>query len=83
MTPATIIRRPRGPITFAALSALFLDRDEETKVRRPKARAARCVALQDDGSPCNLPARYLDFNRGGHVCYEHKPDRKKEVLCLV
>lgn len=86
MTPATLVRalRPinRGPFTFIGMTALHLDREERPEPK-PRAQTAKCVALQDDGSPCGLPARYLDFKRGGHVCLEHKPDRRKEVLQLV
>ena len=87
MTPATLVRAlrpiPRGPFTFIGMTALHLDKDERPEPPRPRKPAARCVALQDDGSPCGLPAKYLDFKRGGHVCLEHKPDRRKEVLQLV
>ncbi|MGC3958135.1 MAG: hypothetical protein QM813_09415 [Verrucomicrobiota bacterium] len=81
MTPSTIVRRPRGPFTFAGITALLLEREPAKPA--PRANYHKCVACQDDGSPCGLPARYLDFKRGGHVCLEHKPDRKKEVLQLV
>ncbi len=85
MTPSTLVRanRPRGPFTFIGLTAFHLDKDEDRPQPKPKAKGQRCVALQDDGSPCNLPARYIDFKRGGHVCFEHRPDRRKEVLQLV
>ncbi len=82
--PSTIVRavRPitRGPFTFAGIVASILHGEHKPKSR---AQYARCVASQDDGSPCGLPARYLDFKRGGHVCYEHKPNRKQEALTLV
>lgn len=77
--PSTTVRnRPRLPINFAGIVSAILDGE-----RKPKARAQynRCVALQDDGSKCGLPARYLDFKRGGHVCFEHKPEQRKEALC--
>ncbi len=80
MIPSTIVRRPRGPLTFAGITALLLEREPAKPAR---SNYQKCVALQDDGSPCGLPARYLDFKRGGHVCLEHRPDRKKEVLQLV
>lgn len=86
MIPSTLVRalRPisRGPFTFIGMTALHLDKDE-APAPLPKTSPHKCVALQDDGSPCGLPARYLDFKRGGHVCHDHKPDRKKEVLQLV
>ena len=86
MTPSTLVRalRPssRGPFTFIGFAAQALEH-EETKAAKPKPAVQRCVALQDDGSPCGLPAKYLDFKRGGHVCLEHRPDRRKEVLQLV
>lgn len=79
MTPATIVRRPRGPFTFIGMTGLCLERPAKPA---PRANYHKCVALQDDGSPCGLPARYLDFKRGGHVCLDHRPNRKKEALCL-
>lgn len=86
MTPSTLVRalRPitRPPFSFIGMTALHLEKDERTEPL-PKPATHKCVACQDDGSPCGLPARYLDFKRGGHVCLEHKPDRKKEVLQLV
>lgn len=79
--PATIVRRPRGPFTFIGMTGLML---EKTSAAKAKAKPMpKCVAFQDDGSPCGLPARYLDFKRGGHVCLEHRPDRKQEALQLV
>ncbi len=86
MTPSTLVRalRPisRGPFSFVGMTAFHLERDNQPEPK-PRPRLAKCVATQDDGSPCGLPARYLDFKRGGHVCLEHKPDRRKEVLQLV
>ena len=85
MTPSTLVRaiRPadRGPFTFIGLSSLFVERGEHQA--KPKAKVQRCVAREDDGTPCGLPARYIDMKRGGHVCYEHRPDRKQEALQLV
>lgn len=92
MTPSTLVRalRPisRGPFTFVGMSALFAERAEraergESASSRQRLRGHRCVACQDDGSPCGLPARYVDMKRGGHVCHEHKPERKQEALQLV
>ncbi len=90
MTPSTIVRaiKPatRGPFTFVGLSALFLEKEKEPVKSAAVSRRQplpRCVAREDDGSPCGLVARYVDFKRGGHVCYEHRPDRKQEALQLV
>ena len=76
--PATTVRnRPRLPITFAGLVGSLLDGGE----RKPKPRAqyTKCIAYCDDGRLCGLPARYIDMQRGGHVCFEHKP-AKREAL---
>ena len=88
MTPSTLVRaiqRPRPPFTFIGLSAFHLEREE--KCLKPEVSSLKpkplCVARQDDGSPCGLPARYVDFKRGGHVCFDHRPDRKQEALQLV
>jgi hypothetical protein len=61
VTPSTIVRnRPRLPFTFAGIVGAILDDP------RPKHRATfnKCVALQDDGSACGLPARYVCFEAG-------------------
>ena len=79
MTPPTVVRIPRVPTSFLGYMAHALERGELPKVR---ARYRKCVALQDDGSPCAMPARYLDFKRGGHVCFEHRPTPRKEALSL-
>lgn len=76
MTPSTIVRRPRLPGTFAGVVAAFLDGDHKPKTR---AQYRRCVAVQDDGSACALPARYVDMTRGGHVCFDHRPEARKAV----
>lgn len=86
MTPSTLVRalRPgnRGPFTFIGMAAAALERDEPA--RKPKAKPLpRCVAHEDDGRVCGLPARYVDFKRGGHVCADHKPERRQEALTLV
>jgi hypothetical protein len=86
VTPSTIVRalKPasRGPFTFVGMSALFSERGDGAQ-RTARPTLPRCVAREDDGTPCGLVARYVDFKRGGHVCYEHRPDRKQEALQLV
>ena len=77
MTPATIVRnRPRLPFTFAGVVGSFLDGEHKPK---PRAQYTKCIAKQDDGSPCNLPARYVDMKLGGHVCFDHRPESRKAV----
>lgn len=78
MTPSTLVRA-RGPFTFIAAAAAALERKGDGGVA---ATRPRCVAFEDDGRRCGLPARYVDFKQGGHVCFEHRPDRKKELLTL-
>lgn len=75
MTPSTIVRRPRGPITFAGLVGAILDEPR----RKPRATFKKCVAVLDDGRSCELPARYVNFEAGGHVCFEHRPPERKAV----
>lgn len=80
MTPATLVRRPRGPISFIGHIAAALE-GAEREAR--KAERPRCVAILDDGRVCGLHATYIDFKRGGHVCFEHRPVRRRqEALCL-
>ena len=84
MTPSTLVRaiRPadRGPFTFVGITALFQERGA---LRTARPTLPRCVAREDDGTPCGLPARYVDMKLGGHVCFNHRPDRKQEALQLV
>lgn len=79
-TPATLVRRPLRPLTFIGHIAAAMERAERSTRR---ADRPRCVAYLDDGRVCGLPASYVDFKLGGHVCLEHRPVRtKKEALCL-
>ena len=86
MMPSTLVRalRPisRGPFTFVGLSSFHLEKDERPVVTGERVKPS-CVAREDDGRVCGLPGRYIDFNLGGHVCMLHRPDRKKDVLCLA
>jgi hypothetical protein len=79
--PSTLVPLRRGPITFAGIVGTILDRRDAEPSTKPKPKP-RCVAMLDDGRPCGLPGRYLDFRRGGHVCLEHKPAKRQEALCL-
>lgn len=85
--PSTLVRSNprRGPFTFIGLSSFHLEREDERPEPKPKrkTKAHRCVAHEDDGRPCGLPAQFVDFKRGGHVCEAHKPHRKQEALTLV
>lgn len=77
MTPSTLVRA-RLPLSFIGCSAAALEKEVasfKVQVSRP-----RCVASLDDGRPCGLPARYIDFQRGGHVCFEHRPAKRKELV---
>lgn len=78
MMPSTLVRRPRGPLTFVARIAQALE-------GRPSNRqkpVPKCCAYDDDGKICGLPGRYIDMQRGGFVCLQHRPDRKQEALAL-
>lgn len=81
MMPSTLVRaKPRGPISFIGHIAAALERGDggvATTTTRPK-----CVAYLDDGRRCDLPARYVDFKLGGHVCFEHRPG-KRELVALT
>ncbi len=89
MTPSTVVRalRPasRGPFTFIGLSSFFLEKENPPLAppRRGSGITHRCVAHEDDGTPCGLAARYVDMKLGGHVCYNHRLERKQEALQLV
>ena len=74
MTPSTLVRRPRGPLTFIGHIARALE-SAEGGSRPPAARSRlhTCGACLDDGRVCGLPAPYVDFKLGGFVCYEHRP----------
>lgn len=80
MTPSTLVRNRRGPLSFIGQVALALER--EARPLRAQPIRPRCCALLDDGRRCDLPGRYLDFKRGGHVCWEHKPAKRTEALSL-
>lgn len=81
MTPSTLVRRPRGPFTFIGHIAAAME-NSEGRSRKPEAKRHPCVATLDDGRRCGLTARYVDFKRGGHVCFEHKPQTRQEALSL-
>ena len=78
MTPSTIVRRPRGPFTFAGMTALFLDRERGEPQRR-RSQHQTCVVTLDDGRACGLPAPYINFQRGGFVCCEHRVMKPEAV----
>lgn len=83
MTPSTLVRsRPRGPINFIGMIAAALEKAEQPRHHVSGRTLPTCVAKEDDGRVCGLPARYVDFNAGGHVCFSHRPNRKQEALCL-
>jgi|SRR6185436_3461436 len=43
------------------------------------APLVRCCAYTEAGNICGVsPAPFLDFQRGGFVCAEHKPERGNE-----
>jgi len=81
MMPATIVRaiKPRGPFTFAGIVGAILDAKDGGVVARRSPPSPRCIAYQDDGSLCGLPGRYIDMQRGGYVCFEHRPAKRKAV----
>jgi hypothetical protein len=80
MMPATLMRsRPRGPISFVGFIAAALEKAEQGPLRG--RTMPTCVACEDDGRRCGLPARYVDMKRGGFVCHTHH--KSKEVLCLA
>lgn len=80
MTPSTLVRRPRGPFSFIGHIAAALEAQDRTP--KPATKRHACVATLDDGRRCGLTARYVDFKRGGHVCFEHKPQTRQEALVL-
>lgn len=62
--------------------AAALDRAERGSHHVSGRTKPTCIALEDDGRVCGLPARYIDMNKGGFVCLAHRPDRKSEALSL-
>lgn len=84
MTPSTLVRARRGPFTFVGMTAfvqaLMEERAGAHGVTRPtrRRRTHVCVATQDDGRVCGLPAHCIDMRRGGFVCDEHRPGRNAE-----
>ena len=76
MIPSTLVRsKPRGPMTFIARIAQALEGQPSNKSKP----VPKCIAYEDDGNICGLPARYIDMQRGGFVCYQHRPAKRELV----